>query len=152
MFPGRGTLCVCACPHCISRHHTGERENRGHAAAASWENPSGMCSGTQFPVEGLNHVPSGCRLRSWCYFCIKAGPLHGATDLPVWRVPADPSRKGISQERTGRTGWQCWGCSQGQGQQGAVRSSLRAEPEPELSPGTQRGMGRRAGAEIRIPN
>lgn len=38
---------------------------------------------TQFPVEGLNLVPSACRLQSWCYFCIRAGPLHGAMDLPV---------------------------------------------------------------------
>lgn len=148
-------MCLCVSTLYIQASHGGEGKPRSCCCSflgESFRNVLWLQLLTRFPVEGLNHVPSGCRLRSWCYFCIKAGPLHGATDLPVWRVPADPSRKGISQERTGRMGWQCWGCSQGQGQQGALRSSLRAEPEPELSPGTQRGMGRRTGAEIRIPN
>lgn len=105
---------------------------------------------TQFPVEGLNLVPSGCRLQSWLFLHQGWTPVqcHGPASV---KVPADPAKKGISQEMTGRKGWQCWGCSQAQGQQGAARNSQEAEPEPELCPGTQNWM-RRAGAEIRIPN
>lgn len=141
-------MCLCVSTLYIQASHGGEGKPRSCCCSflgESFRNVLWLQLLTQFPAEGLNHVPSGCRLRSWCYFCIKAGPLHGATDLPVWRVPADPSRKGISQERTGRKGWQCWGCSQGQGQSQSP-SSL-----PALSVGWGGEQEQKSGSLINVP-
>lgn len=94
MFPGRGTLCVCVCPHCTSRHHMGKRENPGQAAAAPWENLSGASpwrnpsalAPASHPAPSAGAEPRPLQALVLLFFT-KAGRLHGASV----EMPADPA-------------------------------------------------------------
>lgn len=154
MFPGRGMLCVCACPHCISRHHTEERENRGHAAAASWENPSGMCSGSSFSPgsqwRGRTMSPLAAGSGPGVVFASKLDPCTVPRTCQRGRCLQIHQEKEYLRKGQGERAGSAGDARRGKDSKEQSGAHSEQSQSPSSPPALRDGM--RAGAEIRIPN